>query len=170
MITVHTEATSEPVTLAEAKAFLGIDTSVTTHDTKLTAAIAAARKKVELLAGRSLAAKTLKLFLDEYSDDYLDLPFPPVSSITSVKTYDSEGTATTYTSGTDYFLVGNRLNFTGYGYATEVIYSVSANAEEFFKLAIKKQMVFDFRNEYTDNGFDEEVKRMISTVTLNVGY
>ena len=61
-------------------------------------------------------------------------------------------------------------DFHGYGYATEVIYSVAANSEEFFKLAIKKQMVFDFRNEYTDNGFDEEVKRMISTVTLNVGY
>ncbi len=170
MITVHTEATAEPITLAEAKAFLGIDTAVTTHDTKITAGIAAARKKVEQLSGRSLVSRTLKLWLDEYSDTYIDLPYPPTTSVTSVKVYDSEGTADTLTNDEDYHLVGSRLYVNGSGYAIEVIYTTTANTEEFYKLAIKKQLVYDYRNEYNDNGFDQEVAKMISTVSLNLGY
>jgi len=167
MITVTTEATVEPITLAEAKAWLGVDT--TAHDTKLTAAIPAARKKVEQLSGRSLVARTLKLVLQEYSDYHIDLPYPNINAIVSVKSKDSEGNETTH-AATDYKLVYNRLNFIGSGNAVEITYSTLANTEEFYKLAVKKQLAYDYRNEFTDNGFDQEVIKMISTVTLNVGY
>lgn len=170
MIIVHTEATVEPVTLSEAKAFMGLDDAVTVHDTKLTAGIVAARKKVEQLCGRSLVARTFKLTLDEYTGTYIDLPFPPITSITSVKTYDSVGTATTLTSGTDYNLVLNRLMLNGTGYPVEIIYTTTASSDEYFKLAIKKQMVYDYRNQFDENGFDQEVLNMMSTVTLNLGY
>ena len=167
MITVTTEATTEPITVTEAKDWLGILT--TAHDTKLTASIAAARKKVEQLSGRSMVARTLKLILDEYSETYLDLPYPPINAIVSVKSKATDGTETTY-SAADYALVYNRLHFSGNGNAVEIAYTTLANAEEFYKLAIKKQLAYDYRNEYNENGFDKEVIKMISTVTLNVGY
>jgi len=170
MIIVITDSTTEPVTLNEAKTWLGIDLDVTTHDADITACIAAARKKVEQLSGLSLSAKTLKLIINDYNDTYIDMPYPPTVSITSVKTYDSEGTATTYVDGSDYHLIANRLMFSGNGDITEIIYTTGSNAEEFFKLAIKKQLAFDYKNESKDNGFDEEVSRMISSVTLNLGY
>ena len=166
MITVQTEATVEPITLEEAKAWLNIVS--TTHDTELTAAIKAARKKVEQLSGRSMVARTLKLNLTEYTDSKIELPFPPINAITSVKS-KSGGTETTY-AATDYSLDYNTLNLLGDGSNFEIVYTTLANTEEFYKLAIKKQLAYDFRNEYTDNGFDKEVIKMISTTTLNVGY
>ena len=167
MITVITEATVEPITVTEAKDWLGIQT--TTHDTKLTAAIPAARKKVEQLSGRSLVARTLKLTLLDYSDSIIELPYPAINAIVSVKSKAADGTETTY-SATDYALVYNRLHFTGLGDDIEIVFSTLANTEEFYKLAIKKQLAYDYRNEYTENGFDQEVIKMISSVTLNLGY
>ena len=70
---------------------------------------------------RAIISQTLRLFvdsLDEYEDplwegmrtgaylnyykDYIDLPFPDVSSVTHVKTYDDEDTATTFASSKYY--------------------------------------------------------------------
>lgn len=167
MITVQTEATSEPITVTEAKDWLGI--TGTTHDTKLTAAIIAARKKVEQLSGRSLVARTLKLIVYDYSDTVIELPYPAINAIVSVKSKAADRTETTYTA-TDYALVYNRLNFTGNGNDIEIVYSTLANTEEFYKLAVKKQLAYDYRNEYNENGFDQEVIKMISSVTLNLGY
>lgn len=167
MITVQTEATTEPITVTEAKAYIGIQS--TEYDAALSGAIAAARKKVEQLAGRSLVARTLKLTLHDYEDTYIELPYPVINSVTSVKTKSSTGEETTYTSA-DYALVHNRLYFIGNGDTVEVIYSTLANTEEFYKTAVKKQLTYDFRNEFKDNGFDSEVRNMISSVTLNTGY
>jgi hypothetical protein len=167
MITVITEATVEPITVTEAKDWLGIQT--TTHDAKLTAAIPAARKKVEQLSGRSLVARTLKLTLWDYSDSAIELPYPAINAVVSVKSKAADGTETTY-SATDYALVYNRLHFNGFGGDIEIVYSTLANTEEFYKLAIKKQLAYDYRNEYTENGFDQEVIKMISSATLNLGY
>jgi len=167
MITVITEATVEPITVTEAKDWLGIQT--TTHDTKLTAAIKAARKKVEQLSGRSMVVRTIKLTVQEWDGTILELPYPVVSSIVSLKSMDTAGVETTH-NVSDYALVYNRLHFSGFGNSIEVTYTTAANAEEFYKLAIKKQLAYDYRNEYTENGFDQEVIKMISSVTLNLGY
>lgn len=167
MITVTTEATTEPITVAEAVAWLGIQTNA--HDAKLTAAIPAARKKVEQLAGRSLVARTLKLILHDYTDNVIELPYPPINAISSVKSKDSAGTETTH-AASEYALVYNRLHFLGNGNSIEVNYTTLANTEEFYKLAVKKQLAYDYRNEYNENGFDQEVVKMINSVTLNVGY
>ena len=167
MITVQTEATAEPITVTEAKDWLGVQT--TAHDAKITAAIPAARKKVEQLSGRSMVARTLKLILYDYSDTTIDLPYPAINAIVSVKSKATDGTETTHAAA-DYALVYNRLHFAGFNQDIEVIYTTLANVEEFYKLAIKKQLAYDYRNEYAENGFDVEVIKMISTVTLNVGY
>jgi len=167
MITVQTEATTEPLTVTEAKDWLGI--TGTTQDAKILAAIPAARKKVEQLSGRSLVERTLKLILTDYSDTVIELPYPPINAVDSVKSKATDGTETTYTA-TDYALVYNRLHFTGFDQDIEIVYSTLANTEEFYKLAVKKQLAYDYRNQYSDNGFDQEVIKMISSVTLNLGY
>jgi hypothetical protein len=167
MITVITEATVEPITVTEAKEWLGIQT--TTHDAKLTAAIPAARKKVEQLSGRSMVVRTVKYTVQEWSGAVIELPYPVVSTIVSVKSMDSSGVETTHTAA-NYSLVYNRLHFVGNGNSVEITYTTAANAEQFYKLAIKKQLAYDYRNEYTENGFDQEVIKMISSVTLNLGY
>lgn len=167
MLRITTEPTVEPITLTEAKDWLGIQG--TAHDTKLTAAIKAARKKVEQLAGKSIAAKSYTLELDEYSQEYLDLPYPQVNQITTVKTKDSEGTETTI-AATEYKLAYNRLYYQGSGYGLQVVYTTLANTEEFYKLAVKKQLAYDYRNSFTENGFDQEVINMIRTDTVNLGF
>lgn len=167
MLRITTEPTSEPITLTEAKDWLGIQG--TAHDTKLTAAIKAARKKVEQLSGKSIAAKSYTLELDEYSQEYLDLSYPQVNAITTVKTKDSEGTETTI-AATEYKLVYNRLYYQGSGYGLQVVYTTLANTEEFYKLKVKQQLAYDFRNEYQDKGFSQEVVDSLRTDTLNLGF
>lgn len=165
MITVITEATNEPITLTEAKDWLGVQG--TAHDTKLTAGIKAAREKVEQLSGRSMVARTLKLTLHDYEGSFVDLPYPVINAVVSVKT-NTGGTESTITA-TDYYLSYNRLIYEFSG-EYEITYSTVANNSEFYKLAIKKQLAYDYRNEFTENGFDKEVLQMLSSATLNVGY
>ncbi len=160
-----TEATTEPVTLAEVKDWLNIAT--TAKDSILTASIVASRKKVEQLTGRSLVARTLKLTINDYSETSIELPYPEINAITSVKSTDSEGTETTET---DYTLVNNVLNFVGSGQSLAVTYTTKASTDEFYKLAIKKQIAYDYRNEFNENGFDREVIGMLQGVTLNTGF
>lgn len=167
MITTVTEATQEPLSLTEAKEWLGVAT--TTHDTDIQASIKAARKKVEQLSGRSMVARTLKLVLQDYTGTFIELPYPNINAIVSVKSTGTDGIITTY-AATDYALVYNRLHFSGVGEALEIVYSTLAATDEFYKLAIKKQLAYDYRNEFNENGFDQEVIKMLSTDTMNVGY
>ena len=116
---VHTEPASEPITLAEAKTYLRVDSSG--DDALITSLIITARKLCEIHMQRAIMSQTLQLFLDtleDYEDplwegirtapdlnyykNYIDLPFPVVSSITHVKTYDDDDTATTFDSSKYY--------------------------------------------------------------------
>ncbi len=82
MLTVTTAATVEPVTLAEAKAHLYVTHN--SDDTLIGALISAARERVELNTGRSLAAAS---YLWAAGENWRALPLFPVDSITSA-TYD----------------------------------------------------------------------------------
>lgn len=79
---------SEPVTLTEAKAHLRVDG--TDDDTLISALIVAARQGAEHSTGRALMPQTWELALDEFEDE-IDLPNPPLISVTSVKYTDSDG-------------------------------------------------------------------------------
>ena len=114
-LTVHTEPASEPLSQSETKSYLRVTDSG--DDALITSLIVTARKIAEEHMSRAIISQTLRLFvdsLDEYEDplwegmrtgaylnyykDYIDLPFPDVSSVTHVKTYDDEDTATTFAS------------------------------------------------------------------------
>ena len=130
-ITTVTPPALEPVTLAEAKLWMKVD--ITEDDALITDLIVAAREYAEQSLRRALITQTKKLTLDIPRgglDDVLgdgvydlpvsvlvgdlpsviELPYQPIQSITSVKTFDTDGTESTYSSD-NYFLdtAGGRL-------------------------------------------------------------
>ena len=118
-LVIHTEPASEPITLAEAKSYLRIDSSG--DDALITSLISTARKLCEEHTQRAFMSQTLQLFLDNLDDidnplwegmrtgpylnyykNYIDLPMPPVVSVTHVKTFDDDDNATTFSSSNYY--------------------------------------------------------------------
>lgn len=93
---VVTPVETEPVTLAEARLHLKVYDDDAAEDLLITAWITAAREMAEQFTGRALATQTLELALDEFPDaddcsSVIELPMPPVASITSVKYTDLVG-------------------------------------------------------------------------------
>ena len=111
-VTLDTAPVKEPLTLAETKAALGIATATTTHDLLIATYITAARNHVETVTRRRLISQTLVLEWDlsewsrELVNGVLYLPFPPLQTITHIKTYDDAGAATTLVLDTNYNLSG----------------------------------------------------------------
>lgn len=86
--TLITAASTEPVTLAEAKLHVKEDGSE--NDARLTAFITAARRLAEHKTGRGFAPQTWELVLDAFPDAFALFP-APVTAITSVKYIDTAG-------------------------------------------------------------------------------
>ena len=100
-IVLSVEPSEEPVSIEEAKAHLRVD--IEDDDNLILNLITAARKKAETVLKRSLITQTLIYYPDEWpDDDYIELPLPPLQSVTSVVYTDYAGTATTLTQNTDY--------------------------------------------------------------------
>ncbi len=82
----------------------------TSDDSLLTALIQAAREYAEGYQNRALCTQTWELVLDDWpSDDYLEIPLPPLQSITDIKYKDTSGVestlaATNYITDIDSFL------------------------------------------------------------------
>jgi uncharacterized phiE125 gp8 family phage protein len=89
---VSVPVSAEPLALSDLKLHLKVD--LTTDDLLLEDMITAARDWCEAFTGRGLARQTIILYLDEFPDE-IELPFPPLSSVTSVAYKDSAGTTTT---------------------------------------------------------------------------
>ena len=92
---ITTAPTVEPLTLTEAKAHLRVTS--TADDTLITGLIKTARQQAENFTGRSLASATFELVMDSFPYQ-IELPMPPVESITSIKYKDSDGIETTWSS------------------------------------------------------------------------
>lgn len=88
----------EPVTLTEVKAQLRLDG--TTEDTFLTSLIARARKYIEETElNRALITQTWDYYLQSWpGKNYIEIPLPPLQSITSIKYTDYLGVETEFTS------------------------------------------------------------------------
>jgi uncharacterized phiE125 gp8 family phage protein len=86
--------TSEPITTAEAKSHLRVDS--TDHDTRIDALIRAAREYVEQVTRRALMTQTWKLYLDDFPlSERIDLPRPPIQSVTLIEYVDTDGATQT---------------------------------------------------------------------------
>lgn len=98
-LTEVTAPASEPLTIAEVKEHLRIDGS--SEDLLVGNLIVAARQQIEHELERALVTQTWDLFLDEFPGggrQPLYLPKPPLSSVTTVKYYDSDNTLQTLSS------------------------------------------------------------------------
>lgn len=110
-LTLVTAPASEPVSLAEAKAHLRIDAA--DDDSLITALITAAREAAEAHTRRALVTQSWRLSLDGFpaaaqpwwdgvrrtanvaaDGSVIELPRPPLVSVTSVTVYDDDDSAT----------------------------------------------------------------------------
>lgn len=117
-LSLKTDAAAEPLTLADAKTYLRIDTGDTTDDTLVTAMIVAARKAVENYTNRRLINQSWNLWLDCFPGEgarrprdpwwdgtregsiasfgggsqAIQIPLVPLNSVTSITTYDTTDT------------------------------------------------------------------------------
>lgn len=120
----HTETSApgaEPLTLAEAKAHLRVTQDA--EDDLIAALIKAARQLCESVTGRAFITRDISLFLDRWPDEgiggwwdgvregaavtaqacALELPKPPLYSVTEILVYDSGDAAATYQAA-NYFV------------------------------------------------------------------
>lgn len=105
MLKLITGPASEPVSLVEAKAHLGVGISI--DDTLITSLIKGAREQVEQELGRSLISQTWELALDCFLDEIL-LPMGDVIAITSVAYLD--GSNVLQTLATNQYVLDNYSN------------------------------------------------------------
>ncbi len=88
-----------PVSLAEAKKQLEIDSGDTAHDTYIQSLILAATAHVEQYLHRRLVSQTVRYYLDNWpAGNKIELPFGRLQSVTSVKYTDTDGDEATMSS------------------------------------------------------------------------
>lgn len=98
---LETAPASEPISTADAKAQLNIESGFSTDDDLIDAYVEAARVHVEHMLGRALITQTWKLILATFpwnSDERLWLPRAPLSSVGSITYVDTNGDSTTWGS------------------------------------------------------------------------
>jgi len=81
--------TAEPVTLDEVKLALSIDG--TGRDTRITKLIKAAREQAEFVMERAIMTQTLEVAIDAFPRCEIEIPYPKLLSIVSVKYDDTAG-------------------------------------------------------------------------------
>lgn len=108
---IITPPAAEPITLADAKAHLRVDSSA--EDAMITMLIQAAREDAEHITGAALITQTWERVLHAFPAGAIKLGRPPVQAITSVKYLDTAGAEQTYSSAA-YTL--DAVNASGYVY------------------------------------------------------
>lgn len=87
---------TEPVSLAEVKAFLKVDTA--DEDDLIQTLIAAGRVHMEAITRRAMIDQNWRLTLDDWPDgNEVRLPLGPLDALVAVRVYDPDGAATVLT-------------------------------------------------------------------------
>jgi uncharacterized phiE125 gp8 family phage protein len=92
----------EPVTIDDLKTFARIDGD--DEDTLLESFISSARSFTEKYLNRALIEQTITLKMDIWPGEVIELPRPPLISITAVETLDEDDTATEYDNDNYYII------------------------------------------------------------------
>ncbi len=99
---------TEPVTSAEVKNYLKLDTA--TDDSLVTDVIVAAREWAEEWTHRLTEVRAVTLELDSNeARNPIELPFVPAVSVTTIKEYSDAGVLGSAISSSNYLLVGDRI-------------------------------------------------------------
>ncbi len=104
--TIITPPSVEPVTVEELKTFARIDS--TDEDALLASFITSARDATEKYLGRALINQTIKAVMDYWPQHKIELPLPPLSSVTSVTVRNESDVSTTYSSS-NYYVVTDSI-------------------------------------------------------------
>lgn len=127
---LKTAATEKPITSAEVKAQIGIDSSDTTWDTLIDSLIAAATGYIDGwsgILGRCIVSQTWEFRFDCFEYE-IDLPMP-AASITSLQYYDTTDVLQTYSSS-NYQLVQETDGSCICLYPTSTVPATSLNRED----------------------------------------
>lgn len=156
------------VTLAECKNALGI--SGTSQDDLIEAALAASVSALDAASGgwlgRALRPQTWELRLSDFPscDDEIELPFPPLISVTSIKYDDSSGDEQTIDAA-DYvvFGVGGR----SYG-SVKPAYDTSWPSSRCYPDSVRIQYVCGYDDDAMPAAIQQAVSMMTRSVMANV--
>lgn len=100
---ITVEPTVEPIDVDEVKDFARIDG--TDEDTFITNyIIKTVRRATERYLNRALNTQTIKLELDEWNVKRIELPRPPLISVSSIVTVDEDDSTTTYSTDNYYYV------------------------------------------------------------------
>lgn len=89
---------TEPLTLAEARAFLRVDGP--DEDSFISTLITAARLHCESVTGRAMISQSWRIVRDAWpSDRKIRLPVAPLRSLTAVRAFDADGNVTALAPG-----------------------------------------------------------------------
>lgn len=145
---------SEPVTLAEAKLYLRVDS--TSEDSLITDIIVAARMSAEQWLKSSLISQSWKLVYNGYLEESITLPMGPVSSVSSVMIIDRDA-STQVVPASNYYLnaAKTRLLFDNYvsGFAVEIIYNTGYGTAAQIPQPIKYGILAHIASMYDQRGF-----------------
>jgi uncharacterized phiE125 gp8 family phage protein len=173
-LTVITEPTDYPVTVDEIKNFARIDGN--DEDSILENFLAGVVENVEAYLGRALITRTYKLFLDEWNSKEIELPRPPLISVSSIVTIDEDDKETEYDSSKYYAVTssipgrvlikqgyatplnterkasGYAITYNaGYGEASDIPYEIKVGIMQWVT------MIYENRS-MTENDFDKNGK------------
>ena len=95
---IITPATTEPVTLSEAKAQLRIDEAFTVDDGYINALISAARDRVESYCNQFFSNVGIQVLYEGQYPSVLDLPYPNMT-VTAITYTDSDNVSNTILAG-----------------------------------------------------------------------
>ena len=141
-VQITTDLATEPISLTEAKAWMKV--SFADDDSIISGLITTARTLLERHTGLSFGSKTIKALI-EVGDDWVDLPYGPVSTITSVNRIDADGTAVLMTVDDDYVLVNRRLKvFNPALYS--IIYTTQSGMPDALKSDIYRLVAYMYQN------------------------
>jgi uncharacterized phiE125 gp8 family phage protein len=92
--------TVEPITIDDLKNDIKVDADLTADDALIRALGIAARRVAESIQNRALITQTLELALDGWpGGNSLEIPRPPLQSVTSITYYDEDDTEHSLDSG-----------------------------------------------------------------------
>lgn len=153
LLTRITAPSSEPVTLAEAKLYLRVDS--TSEDSLITDLIVAARMSAEAFLKLSLITQSWKLVYNDYLDDEVVLLMPPIVSVSSVVVVNRDATTQTISSANYYLNAAkNKLLFDNYvsGFSIEITYNTGYGAAAQVPSPIKYGILAHIAAMYDERG------------------
>jgi uncharacterized phiE125 gp8 family phage protein len=162
-LSLTTPPATEPVTLAEAKAHLKIDTA--DEDALIATLITASRARAEWYTGRALVTQSWVLRLDTFPPDGIaEIPLPPLQSVSEIACNTEDGIRTVLPSS-DYrvdtaaprVIFARRPPHLRKTDALEIAFTAGYGAASAVPAAIRQAILVLVGDLYSHRGDDEAI-------------